>query len=53
MRDSPYRVLGAKVPRMVGREELAAKVHLHLNKVNPDHVSVLGPAMYGKSVLLD
>lgn len=45
MRDSPYRVLGAEAPRMVGREELAARIHLHLNKAEPDHVSVLGPAV--------
>jgi hypothetical protein len=52
MRDSPYRVLGPEVPAMAGREALAARIHLHLNKAHPDHISVLGPAMYGKSVLL-
>jgi hypothetical protein len=37
---------------MLGREGTAARLQAHLDKKRPDHVSVLGPALYGKSVLL-
>jgi len=50
--ENPYRVLGPKIPRMLGRTELAARVEARLDKPEPEHVSVVGPAMFGKSVLL-
>jgi hypothetical protein len=37
---------------MIGRLRLAEEVQARLDKPSPDHVSVLGPALYGKSVLL-
>lgn len=52
MSDSPYQVLGVSVPSMFGRERLFDTLCRHLNKPNPDHVSVIGPALFGKSVLL-
>ena len=50
--ENPYQVLGATVPSMLGRAALVARIERHLLKPSPDHVSVVGPAHYGKSVLL-
>ena len=50
--ENPYRVLGPKIPGMLGRTELAARVEARLDREEPEHVSVVGPAMFGKSVLL-
>ena len=52
MSDSPYQVLGTGVPRMLGRERLFDRLRGHLTKATPDHVSVVGPRLFGKSVLL-
>ena len=52
MTSNPYQVLGPSVPRMLGRERLLRRIDGHLSKTSPDHVSVVGPAHYGKSVLL-
>lgn len=52
MSESPYRVLGVEVPPMLGRERLFSQLCRHLNKATPDHVSVIGPHLYGKSVML-
>ena len=48
----PYQVLGPSVPPMLGRATLMGRIDKHLRKPSPDHVSVVGPAHYGKSVLL-
>ena len=48
----PYQVLGPSVPPMLGRAALMDRIDKHLRKPSPDHVSVVGPAHYGKSVLL-
>ena len=37
---------------MMGRRTLLWKIGEHLEKKDPDHVSVIGPAMYGKGVFL-
>ena len=50
--ENPYRVLGPKIPNMLGRAELAERVQARLDQKEPEHVSVVGPAMFGKSVLL-
>ena len=52
MTENPYQVLGASVPSMLGRAALVERIEGHLLKPTPDHVSVVGPAHYGKSVLL-
>ena len=52
MTENPYQVLGAAVPSMLGRAALVGRIEGHLLKPSPDHVSVVGPAHYGKSVLL-
>ena len=52
MTSNPYQVLGDSVPRMLGRETLLRRIDRHLSKESPDHISVVGPAHYGKSVLL-
>jgi hypothetical protein len=48
-----YQVLGTTVPRLLGREQILADLESHLLKPTPDHVSVIGFARYGKSVLLN
>lgn len=37
---------------MLGREKLFEKLRRHLTKPTPDHMCVVGPTMFGKSVLL-
>ena len=52
MTTNPYQVFGASVPPMLGRNGLLRRIKAHLEKPSPDHISVVGPAHYGKSVLL-
>ena len=52
MTANPYQVLGATPPPMLERAALVERVNRHLLKPSPEHVSVVGPAHYGKSVLL-
>ena len=52
MSSSPYRVLGVGVPPMLGREQLFEDILRHLIKAMPDHMCVVGPPLFGKSVLL-
>ena len=52
MSTSPYPVLGPSLPPMLGRATLIERIQRHLLKPSPDHVSVVGPKHYGKSVLL-
>lgn len=53
MSDNPYQVQGVDVPSMLGRDRLFERLCRHLTKPTPDHVSVIGPAKFGKSVLLN
>ena len=48
-----YQVLGGSVPKLLGRETILANLESHLLKPTPDHVSIIGFARYGKSVLLN
>ena len=48
----PYQVLGPTIPVMLGRRQLLSKIESHLLKPTPDHISVVGPTLYGKSVFL-
>ena len=50
--ENPYQVLGPSIPPMLGRAALVQRIEGHLSKPTPDHVSVVGPKHYGKSVLL-
>ena len=52
MTTNPYQVLGPSIPPMLGRAALVQRIEGHLSKPTPDHVSVVGPKHYGKSVLL-
>ena len=52
MPTNPYPVFGALLPPMLGRTALVERIAGHLLKPTPDHISVVGPAHYGKSVLL-
>ena len=49
---NPYTVLGPSIPGLLGRASLLQQIDRHLLKASPDHVSVVGPALYGKSVVL-
>ena len=49
---NPYTVLGPSIPDLLGRAALLQQIDRHLLKATPDHVSVVGPALYGKSVVL-
>ena len=52
MTANPYQVLGPSIPSMLGRAALVQRIENRLSKPTPDHVSVVGPKHYGKSVLL-
>jgi hypothetical protein len=53
MSDSPYQVRGEGIPTMLGRERLLEELCRHLTKATPDHMCVVGPPQFGKSVLLN
>jgi hypothetical protein len=48
----PYQVLGASIPVLLGRRRLIEQLERHLLKPSPDHVQVVGPTLFGKSVFL-
>jgi hypothetical protein len=50
----PYQVTrtGA-IPEMLGRERLFDQLYRQLSKSTPDHVTLVGPRLFGKSVLLN
>lgn len=48
----PYQVMGTSVPRMLGRRRVIDQIERHVLKPSPDHVQVVGPRLFGKSVLL-
>jgi hypothetical protein len=52
MNNNPYQMLGTTIPPMLGRQRLFDDLLRHLTKPSPDHVSVVGPRHYGKSVIL-
>ena len=52
MTANPYQVFGSSVPSMLGRQALIKEIEARLLKDTPDHVSIVGPMHYGKSVLL-
>ena len=47
-----YQILGFPVPLMLGRSSILKSFDERLLKLTPDHVMVVGPRWYGKSVLL-
>jgi len=44
--------MGAKIPPMLGRENIMQRLCNNLTKSTPSHISVVGPRFVGKSVLL-
>ena len=52
MTTNPYQVSGVSVPPMRGRTRIMRRIDGHLQKPSPDNISLIGPALYGKSVLL-
>ena len=53
MNNRPYRVLGVGIPPMLGRKRLFEKLYHELTKPTPEHMCVVGPHLFGKSVLLN
>lgn len=49
---NPYQIMGHRVAVMRGREKLFEQLCRHLTKKTPDHMSVVGPKLFGKSVFL-
>lgn len=49
----PYQVLGTSIPELLARRRLTEQLERHLLKPSPDHVQVVGPTLFGKSVLLN
>jgi hypothetical protein len=47
-----FQTRGRSVPSLIGREALVSNVVRRLIKPTPDHVQVVGPRLYGKSVIL-
>jgi Cdc6-like AAA superfamily ATPase len=47
----PYPVLGLEVPTLRGRQKIFEQVCRGLTKPTPDHISVVGPKYFGKTVL--
>jgi hypothetical protein len=52
MTDSLPPILGADIPAMIGRENLAKHIWNDLTSTNPSNLSIVGPRFIGKSVLL-
>lgn len=48
----PFNCTGTSIPKMIGRRRMLDKIITMLSKPIPDHVSVIGPKMYGKTVVL-
>lgn len=48
----PYQVMGSTVPEMLGRRRVIEQIERHVLKPSPDHVQIVGPRLFGKSVLL-
>ncbi len=53
MSNNPYQIRGTIIPVMLGRDQLFEKLCRHLTKATPDHMCVVGPRSFGKSVLLN
>ena len=49
----PYQVMGTTVPQMLGRRAIWEQLQRHLVKSTTDNVSIIGPTLYGKSVVLN
>lgn len=49
----PYQVMGISLPKMLGRRRLVETLKSHLFKPSPDHVQLVGPTLFGKSVFLN
>jgi hypothetical protein len=53
MSTNPYQIRGPHVPGMLGRKELFEHVIQQLTKSEPQHLSVVGMQLSGKTVLLN
>lgn len=49
---NPYSCTGTSIPTMFGRKKIFTKICEILSRTTPHHVSVIGPKLYGKTVLL-
>ncbi|MBS1789703.1 MAG: ATP-binding protein [Acidobacteria bacterium] len=53
MTENPYQVFGTTPALMLGRKGTWGTIMRRLDKPKPDHVSVIGPALIGKTILLN
>jgi hypothetical protein len=53
MNEHPYQVFGATPAQMLGRKSIWETILRKLNKPSPDHITVVGQAHIGKTVLLN
>jgi len=49
---NPFNCNGTVIPSMFGRKRIMDKILSMLNKPAPDNISIIGPKLYGKTVLL-
>lgn len=49
---NPFNCNGTATPTMFGRKRIMDKILSMLNKPMPDNISIIGPKLYGKTVLL-
>lgn len=50
---NPYVVSGTTIPTMLGRDRIFDRICRGLSKDTPDRISVIGPKLYGKTVVLN
>ena len=52
MSDALFQISGATVPRLVGRKSAMQRLTASLAKPTPDHLQIVGPRFFGKTVLM-
>jgi hypothetical protein len=52
MSDALFQISGATVPRLVGRKSAMQRLTASLAKATPDHLQIVGPRFFGKTVLM-
>jgi hypothetical protein len=52
MSDALFQISGATVPQLVGRKSAMQRLTSSLAKPTPDHLQIVGPRFFGKTVLM-
>ncbi|RJQ65150.1 MAG: hypothetical protein C4519_28875 [Desulfobacteraceae bacterium] len=52
MQDPKFPILGADIPRLLGRESIMARIWSGLTKTTPSNLSLVGPRYVGKTVIM-